>query len=62
MAPKKSTRKHPRTVVETSSKERRIKHREEVSTRAAQMVEEQATSPSSTRQVMSMAMRPVTSG
>ena len=62
MVSKKSVGKHPRTVIDKSSKERRTKHREDVSSRTAQMVEEPASSPSSIRQIMSMAMRSITSG
>ena len=61
MALKKSTRKRSRIVVEESSKERRMKHQEDVSTRTAQLVEEQAPSPSSSRQIISMAMCPIMS-
>ena len=62
MAPKKSTGRHPRTTIETSSMERRTKHREDVSTWSEQVVEKQVPSPSSIRQVMTMAMCPITSG
>ena len=62
MPPKKSTGKHPHKIAETSSIERRSKYREDVSNRAEQTIEEPTLSPFSTRQIISMAMRPVTSG
>ena len=62
MAPKKSTGKHSCKPVETSSQERRTKYKKDVLTQMKQVIEEQALSSSSMRQVMSMAMHPVTSG
>ena len=47
--------------MEASSKEKRSKCKEDVPTRTGQMVKELALSPSSIRQVMSMAMHLVTS-
>ena len=62
MAPMKSVIKHPQTTAEESSKKRRMKHHEDVSPWTEKMIEEQASSPTSTRQILSMAMCPIISG
>ena len=62
MAPKKSIEKQPRKAMESSSKEKRSKYKGDTASQKRQMLKELIFSPSSTRQVPSMAMRPITSG
>ena len=58
----KSARKCLQKEAKSSFKEKRSKYKEDTLTRKEQMLEEPILSPSSIRQVLSMAMRPVTNG